>query len=105
MKEGKVLFSNDVLLENSDIMELNYWLTENYSETEHSTYYGVKVTKCVNGQIESEEVEGISSSKDKAVAILKKLCEYKVTPISLVEILDEMETIEELTALGQLTIQ
>lgn len=106
MKEATVLYSNDVMLENGDIMKLHYSLTENVSESDQKRlYYGVRVTKCLNDQVETEEVPGVSSSRETVVAILKKLCDYIVTPISLVEILDDMETQEEFTAQDELLVQ
>jgi flagellar basal body P-ring protein FlgI len=106
MKEAKVLFSNDVLLGDASIMKLDYSLTEQVSENDHQNpYYGVRITKHLNDQIEADEVTGISSSRDRVVAILRKLCQYEVTPISLVEILDDLETQEELAAQGKLITQ
>ena len=96
MKEAKVLFSNDVLLENGTVMKLDYSLIENYPENDQkSPFFGVKVTKYLNGKVETDEVEGVSTSREKVVEILKKLCDFEVTPISLVEILDDMISSEE----------
>lgn len=105
MKEAKVLFSNDVLLENEKVMKLDYSLIESVSETDRSPYYGVRVTKYLEGQIETDEVVGLSSSREKVVGILKKLCKYEVTPISLVEILDCIQTMEEMNVLDDLIMQ
>lgn len=105
MKEAKVLFSNDVLLEDASVMRLDYSLTEKISENDQNPYYGVRVTKRLNDQVETDEVAGISSSRDKVIAILKKLSQYEVTPISLVEILDDLETQEELVEQGDMLTQ
>lgn len=106
MKEAKVLFSNNVLLENKSIMQLDYCLTERYSEVDHQkAFYGVRVEKRLDGQFEADEVEGISFLREKVVTILEKLCKYEVTPISLVEILDDMQTMEDLTYQGELLTQ
>jgi len=105
MKEAKVLFSNYVLLENEKVMKLDYSLIESISETDKSPYYGVRVTKYLDGQIETDEVAGLSASREKVVGILKKLCEYEVTPISLVEILDCIQTMEDMDILDELIMQ
>lgn len=99
MKEAKVLFSKEILLENDCVMKLDYSLVENHPENRlQCSFYGVRITKYLNGQIEEDEVEGLSISKDRVVRILDKLCRYEVTPISLVDVLDDLQTLEELTA-------
>ena len=105
MKEAKVLFSNDVLLGEAGIMKLDYCLLENYSEEWQGSYYGVRITKYMDGVTESDEVPGISTSKEKVVSILKKLYEHQVTPITLVEILDDMESMEEFNVQSEMIMQ
>jgi|GEM_PF-382289 len=105
MKEAKVLFSNDVLLENGKVMKLDYSLIESISEIDQSPYFGVRVTKYLDGQIETDEVAGLSSSREKVVKILNKLYKYEVTPISLVEILDCLQTLEETDVKDELIMQ
>jgi hypothetical protein len=74
-------------------MKLDYSLTEKESETDQMTsYYGVRVTKHLDSLIESDEVNGISDSRDTVVSIIKKLCQFEVTPISMVEIVDQLVT-------------
>lgn len=93
MKQLQLLFSNEVLLEDARVMKLDYSLMEKNSEENQKTpYYGVKITKYLDNSIESDEISGISSSKDSMVSIIKKLCQYEVTPISMVEIVDELVT-------------
>lgn len=90
MKQVQVLFSNEVVLEDDRIMKLDYCLTEKVSETEpKAPYFGVRVTKHLDDMIEADEVTGISTSRDIVEAILKKLCLFEVTPISMIEIVDE----------------
>ncbi|HWT76485.1 MAG TPA: DUF6514 family protein [Mobilitalea sp.] len=92
MNKLQLLFSNEVLLEDARVMKLDYSLTEKASEEEKTPYYGVKITKYLENLIESDEVTGISESKDAVVSIIKKLCQFEVTPISMVEIVDDMVT-------------
>ena len=93
MKELQLLFSNEVVLEDERIMKLDYSLTEKVSELDQKTlYYGVKVTKRLDQIVESDEVTGISHSRDIVVSIIRKLCQFEVTPISMIEIMDELVT-------------
>ena len=88
-----LLFSNEVLLEDARVMKLDYCLTENFTDTEQSTpYYGAKITKHLENEMEVEEILGISDSRDSVVSIIKKLCQFEVTPISMIEIVDELVT-------------
>lgn len=89
----QVLFSNEVMLEDARVMKLDYYLTEKNSETEAETpYYGVRITKYLDDLVESDEICGISTSRDSVVSIIRKLCQFEVSPISMVEIVDDMVT-------------
>lgn len=90
MKE--LLFSNEVLLEDERVMKLDYSLTQRISEESKEPYYGIKITKYLDELTETEEISGISASRENAVSIIKKLCQFQVTPISMVEIVDELVT-------------
>jgi hypothetical protein len=93
MKQLQLLFSNEVLLEDERVMKLDYSLTEKISEADQKEpYYGVKITKFLDDLVESDEIPGISSSKEAVVSIIKKLCQFEVTPISMAEIVDELVT-------------
>lgn len=94
MKELQLLFSNEVMLEDEKVMKLDYILTENVSEMEpKTTYYGIRVTKKLDNMIESEEETGISNCRDTVISIIRKLCQFEVTPISMINIVDELVTI------------
>jgi hypothetical protein len=91
MKE--LLFSNEVVLEDERVMKLDYSLTEKLLDSDQKApYYGVEVTKKLDDVIESDEVTGISTSRDAVVCMIKKLFQFEVTPISMIEILDELVT-------------
>ena len=93
MKQVQLLFSSKVTLEDARSMKLDYSLTKKVSETDQKTpYYGAKITKYLGDTIESDEVCGISASKDIAISIIQTLYRYEVTPISLAEIVDELIT-------------
>ncbi|HHV11239.1 MAG TPA: hypothetical protein GXX75_13295 [Clostridiales bacterium] len=93
MKQLQLLFSNEVLLEDARVMKLDYCLTERSLESDQNTpYYGVRITKRLDDSVEADEITGISTSRDVVVSIIKKLCQHEVTPISMVEIVDDLVT-------------
>jgi hypothetical protein len=94
MKQLQLLYSGEVKLEDDRRMKLDYCLTKELAQTgQAEPYYGIRITKLLDNQVETEEVCGISYSKDTVVSIIKKLFQYEVTPIHLVEIVDDMITI------------
>ena len=93
MKQQQVLFCNEVLLEDARVMKLDYSLIEKNSEENLNTsLYGIRITKHLDNLVEADEVNGISTSRDMVVSIIKKLCQFQVSPISMVEIVDELVT-------------
>jgi len=87
----QLLEISEVLLEDERVMKLEYCLTERVSNDEPSyPYYGVTITKCLDNLTESDEISGISISRDFVTSLIKKLCQFQVTPISMVEIVDEL---------------
>jgi hypothetical protein len=95
MKQVQLLFSNRVTLEDSRSMQLDYCLLENVSDEDKLTpYYGVRISKYLGGTVETDEVAGISTSRESVESILQKLFQFEVTPISMAEIVDELVTIE-----------
>ncbi len=93
MKKLQLLFSKEVMLEDERVMKLDYSLTERIMGMEQDTpYYGVEITKFLDNLAESDEITGISTSKEDVITILKKLCQFEVTPISMVEAVDELVT-------------
>jgi hypothetical protein len=94
MKELKVLFSNEIELEDKRKMKLFYCLSEKPSIMKKAACcYGIQITKRLDDIIEYEEVEGISYSKEDVVSMIKRLYQYKVTPTSLVETVDDFVTL------------
>ncbi|MDF2538327.1 MAG: hypothetical protein K0S76_1348 [Herbinix sp.] len=94
MKQVYLLFSNEVKLEDERSMKLDYSLTERLSESEEKTpYYGIQIEKYLDDTVEKDEVTGISNSKDTVISIIKKLFQYEVTPVSMVEIVDDLVTV------------
>ena len=93
MKQVQLLFSNRVTLEDSRSMQLDYCLTESVSAEDKMTpFYGIMISKYLGDTVETDEVRGISTSRDSVEKILKKLFEFEVTPISMIEVVDELVT-------------
>lgn len=93
MKKENLYFRNEVLLLDGRKMRLDYSMTECQDEADRSKpYYGIKITKYLEGDTETDEVCGVSYSKNIVSDMLRKMYDNKVTPISLVEILDDMIT-------------
>ena len=94
MEQLQLLFSNEVLLEDARVMKLDYSITEKILEEDQKTpFYGVKITKYLDNRIETDEVIGISASRDVMISMIKRLCQFEVTPISMVEVIDDMITL------------
>ena len=92
MKEN-LYFSNELILLDGRKMRLEYSMTECLDEGSQSEpYYGIKITKHLEEDTEAEEVCGVSYSKNTVSDMLRKMFEHKVTPISMIEILDDMIT-------------
>lgn len=96
MKKKELLFENEVTLEDDRIMRLEYNLTENFNAENGEPYYGIQIIKHTDDNLEIEEVGGLSYSKDKVKSIIKLLFHHVVTPISMVEIIDDIITLEAL---------
>jgi hypothetical protein len=82
------------MLEDERVMKLNYSLTEKVSEMDKTPFYGVKITKFLGDLVESDEISGVTASREDALSIIRKLCQFQVTPVSMVEIVDELVTQE-----------
>ncbi len=87
-------FCCEVMLEDERVMKLNYSLTEKVSEMDKTPFYGVKITKFLGDLVESDEISGVTASREDALSIIRKLCQFQVTPVSMVEIVDELVTQE-----------
>lgn len=94
MRKMELLFMNEVALDNDRMMRLEYMLTENHSTDNGEAYYGIQIVKYLDDGLEVEEIGGISYSKDRVKSIIKILFQHLVTPISMVEIIDDLITLD-----------
>ena len=73
-------------------VELEYYRTE--EKVENGFKYGIEIRKkeYINDGIteESNNIENISNSSDKVIEIINTLKEYKVTPIGLNDVLEDL---------------
>lgn len=95
MKVFNLMGEEKVLLENEKEMKLKYYLIESSTGTNGVTLYGIKVEKIVDEEKETEEINGVSYSKEFVTQIISTLIQYTVTPISLIEIVDEYVTLQQ----------
>lgn len=93
MRKLELLFSNEVTLEDQRKMKLDYSLTESCAGESAESYYGIQIRKYLDDVTESDEVNGISYSRDTVISMIRKLFQYEVTPISMAEIIDELVTV------------
>lgn len=73
-------------------MELKYFLLEDTHEAEQTISYGVEIRKTESGQVEVETVKGVTDSKEMADHLIELLVTNTVTPISLVNVVDDYIT-------------
>ena len=82
--------NEDVTLENGTNMELNYFLTEEDGEESQAPLYGICINKCVKRQMESEQTGALSMSKDFVLNLCKKLARNTITPMVMLEVIDDL---------------
>lgn len=95
MKRNYLLGKKPVEIEGKKEMQLEYYLLEeDRKESEGPILYGIKIIKNIDSYLESEEVKGISYSKEFVKQMILRLMENDVTPISMIEIVDGFLTME-----------
>lgn len=92
MESLDLLFSKQICLEESRSMILKYFLMEKIKESNLLPLYGIQISKYDGDMMETDNVSGISHSKERVVSMIRKLFQYDVTPISMVEIIDDIVT-------------
>lgn len=88
-----------VTLENQSDMTLQYYMVEESTlegkaSGESEYMYGIRVDKQYEGIVESEEVRALTYSKSLAHEFVRTLMLHTVTPITLVETVDDLMTIK-----------
>lgn len=75
-------------------MVLEYYLMTGTDSDNCTDYYGVQIRKHENGNVkeEVETVNGLTDSREFAVQLVNVLLENAVTPISMVDIIDDYIT-------------
>lgn len=97
MKRIDLIGERNVELEDQREMVLNYYLIEEPSKAngDMNYLYGIKIEKQFGGIVESEEVEALSYSKEVVLQLINTLMECTVTPMTLVEVVDELITLRQ----------
>ena len=81
-------------LDDNRRMRLEYVITENHRSITGKPYFGIQIIKYIDDDLEIEEIKGISFSREKVEKMIKILYQQVVTPISMVEIVDTLSTLE-----------
>ena len=73
-------------------VELEYYKTNKYEENDFK--YGIEICKkeYINDNItvETNKIENITNSSDKVIEIINTLKKYKVTPVGLNDVLEDL---------------
>jgi len=85
----------NVQLETGQTIQLEYLLTEETSEVTHNSLYGIKINKIFGEDCESESTGAISYKKDLVLQMIQDFSYHQVTPISIIEIVDDIITERE----------
>lgn len=81
-----------LLTEDQRSFKLNYFLTQKQVVEEDRVIYGVAVTKEGGGVLEEEVVDNLSYQQEDVESMLLLLANNLVTPLCMVEILDDLVT-------------
>lgn len=91
--KNEVFETKELTADNGKVYSLNYNLIsidivdENYK---NSTAYGIEIEKFLDQQLKEKDfIYAISNNKQKVISLLKILSEGKVTPMSLVNVVDD----------------
>lgn len=97
MKHIDLIGERIVELEDQREMVLKYFIIEELSKAKGDMdyLYGIKIEKQFGGIVESEEVEALSYSKEVVLQLINTLMECTVTPMTLVEVVDELITLRQ----------
>lgn len=96
MKHVNLIGEKQVLVDDEKMMILSYYLIEESSKVKDeqvNNLYGIRIQKQFGGIVESEEVEALSYSKEVVLQLIETLMEFTVTPMTLVEVVDELITL------------
>lgn len=94
MKQITLVGRREVIVDKRS-MQLEYYLIQESSvskESEVKSIYGIKIQKLFGEAIESDEVGGISYSKEVVLQLIDTLMKATVTPLTMVEVLDDLIT-------------
>jgi hypothetical protein len=74
-------------------MKIEYYLTEEKSETKSQVpVYGMSIVKKDGSCVEIENSGGVSHSSEVVKGMLHALAKGAITPISMIEVVDELVT-------------
>lgn len=92
MTECKLIGKRVVSIVPEREMVLEYFVLKDVDEMSQTATYGAKIRKADDGKDETETVTGITHSNEVITDLVNLLLEHIVTPISLVDIIDDYVT-------------
>ncbi|SES64657.1 DUF6514 family protein [[Clostridium] polysaccharolyticum] len=92
MTESKLIGKRIILAVPEREMCLEYFILKEQNEHDNTVTYGAKICKTENGIDEVEEVKGITDSSKVIISLADMLLENTVTPISMVDVIDDYVT-------------
>lgn len=92
MTNKKLIGNRIVEIEPERQMVLEYYVLEETDKDTQITTYGTMIRKTDEGTEETEAVKGITHSKEVIHDIIGLLLEHTVTPVSMVDVIDDYIT-------------
>lgn len=82
-------------LETGGTANLSYYLLEKRGADKNDcTFYGIQIEKREGEKVEIETADGISSSREIVCQILHMMAQNKVTPMTMIEVVDDLVTLK-----------
>lgn len=77
--------------ERKHMLDIEYFLIEEFSIKKPHITYGIKVETSENGKItDTCSVSDVSQKKDEALYILEKMADYEVTAITAKDVIEDI---------------
>lgn len=91
MSSYKLKRSTSLMDESKHLLNIDYFLIEEFTIKESDKHYGIKVeTKSAGKITESCTVHDITDDKNEALYVLRKMADYGVTAIAAKDVIEDM---------------
>lgn len=92
MTESKLIGKRIVEIVPGRKMVLEYFIIKNFDESSQTISYGAKIHKTEEESSETEIINGIIDSEEVILDVVNMLLEHTVTPVSMVNVIDDYVT-------------